>query len=478
METVSQVWNRITGKIQAEHNQANVNIFLKSIQPVRIEEGVLILEASNDFCRDWVERKYRTLIQKILQESSPALSCRFITVSTPAVTTNRNLRPVQPGLPTLVSNTIPGPESVGKEKAGNREDKPHGRMSGTLRQDSPLNAKYLFDSFVVGKSNQFAHAVCQAVAAAPGMKYNPVFIYGGVGLGKTHLLQAVGQEVLHNNPKAKIAYLSSEMFTNEFIDAVRDKTMNEFRAKYRKKDLLLIDDVQFFAGKEGVIEEFFHTFNELFQNKKQIVLSSDAPPKKINKLEERLVSRFEMGIVADVQAPDLEMRAAILKKAVARAVISVPDEVVMYLAQSVTTNIRELEGAFTRVVAYAGIVQKPIDRDLVDEVLKDFFRETAPGRITIPWIQRRVAEYYDTPEGEMTSKRRAQNLVLPRQVAMVLCQKLTSSSLSQIGSAFGGRDHTTVMHSVAKINARLKKEPAFAEEFERIHRSVLPPEMR
>ena len=457
MNQIETLWNQITGEIKSQVNEASLNLFLSSINPLKIEENTLVLEAVNEVCKDWIERKYRGLITRILHELTPPLEFSFVIKAKEA----RLAKPVQLDFPIVSSSSIASSSTPHKE-------------TGSHRVDGMFNSKYTFDTFVVGKSNQFAHAICQAVSKSLGSMYNPVFIYGGVGLGKTHLMQAIGHEVLKPNPKAKIAYLSSEGFTNEFIDALKDKKANEFRSKYRKKDLLLIDDVQFLAGKEAVIEEFFHTFNELFQNKKQIVLTSDAPPKKINKLEERLVSRFEMGVVADVQSPDLEMRAAILKKAVSRAVVKIPDEVVMYLAQSVVSNIRELEGAFTRVVAYAGIVQKPVTKDLVDQVLKDFFRENSPGKITIPWIQKRVAEYYDVPEIEMKSKRRAQNLVLPRQVAMRLIQILTDSSLNRIGEAFGGRDHTTVLHSSDKIKKMIQNEKEFAEEFERIKRFVNP----
>jgi len=456
MENLENIWKKITNEIKGQVNEANLNLFLNSISPVRFEEGTLYLEALNETCKDWIERKYKPLIQKILQETNPYSNCCFVVKPNEV---RKSVKPVQLNFPILASSKT-------ETNSFQKEVFP--------KSDGMFNSKYTFDTFVVGKSNQFAHAICQAVTKSIGVLYNPVFLYGGVGLGKTHLMQAIGHEVLRNNSKAKVAYLSSEAFTNEYIDALTCKKPNEFRAKYRKKDLLLIDDVQFFAGKESVIEEFFHTFNELFQNKKQIVLTSDSPPKKISKLEERIISRFEMGVVADIQAPDLEMRVAILKKAAERASVKVPDEALMYLAQSVNTNIRELEGAFTRVIAYAGIVQKIVDQDLIDQVLKDFFRENVPGKITISWIQKRVAEYFDVPEEEMTSKKRLQNLVLPRQVAMRLAQILTDASLTQIGAAFGGRDHTTVLHSSEKIQSMIKNEKRFAEEFERIKRFVIP----
>lgn len=457
---MKEIWNRISEEIRSQVNQTNWNIFQSSVFPAKMDGSQLVLEAPNEFCKDWVERRYRGMIQKILQDSNPGLSCVIVIRPRVGVST--------PGKPYQLQLAEISPQ------AGFPGKNPAGKPGSAGRQDATLNGKYSFDTFVVGKSNQFAHAVCQAVSKTPGTQYNPVFIYGGSGLGKTHLLQAVGHEVLRVHPKARIAYLTSETFTNEFIDALKNKKPTDFRAKYRKKDLLLIDDIQFLAGKDASVEEFFHTFNDLFQNKKQIILTSDVPPKKMKDMEERLISRFEMGVVADIQAPDLETRVAILKTCMESAHLKASEDVLMYLAENVKNNVRELEGAFTRVIAYSSVVQKPVDRNLVDQVLKDLFREGGAGKINIPWIQKKVAEFYDIPETEMVSKRRAANLVLPRQIAMRLTQLLTTSSLSQIGDAFGGRDHTTVMHSCEKIAKLLKSTPTFADEFDRLTRYVKP----
>lgn len=456
ISSVDSLWNKITAQIvDKDSDKAGSKIFLSSIKPSAIEGDQFVMEAVNDFCRDWVERRYSDVILRILSSEKPALKYRFITKSgRPG-----REKPQQPSLPIVVSKEEE--EAVKPVKAAGK-------------YDGMFNSKYSFDSFVVGKSNQFAYAVCQSVARNPGNLHNPVFIYGGVGLGKTHLMQAIGQSLIKNTPKSRIAYLSSETFTNEFIDSLKDKKAEAFRAKYRKIDLLLIDDVQFFAGKEQTQEEFFHTFNELFQQKKQIVLTSDSPPDKIQKLEERLASRFAMGVVVDIQPPDLEMRAAILKKCASQSMVDVTDEVIMYLAQGVTSNIRVLEGAFNSVLAFAGVMGKPISKDLIDQVLKDLLRENAGGKISIPWIQKRVAEFYDISEEELTGKRRSADLVLPRQIAMRLCQIFTDTSLNQIGEKFGGRDHTTVMHSCEKVNRKLKQEKSFAEEFERVKRFVDP----
>ncbi|HNV69113.1 MAG TPA: chromosomal replication initiator protein DnaA [Candidatus Ozemobacteraceae bacterium] len=457
---MKEIWSKISEEIRSQVNQTNWDIFQSSIFPAKVEGNQLVLEAPNEFCKDWVERRYRSMIQKILHEANPGLSC--------VIVIKPRLGDTAPGKPYQLQLGEVEPQAGFVPKATTV------KPSAANKQDATLNGKYSFETFVVGKSNQFAHAVCQAVAKSPGTQYNPVFMYGGVGLGKTHLLQAVGHEVLRLHPKAKIAYLSSESFTNEFIDALMNKKTNDFRSKYRKKDLLLIDDIQFLAGKDAVVEEFFHTFNDLFQNKKQIILTSDVPPKKMKDMQERLISRFEMGVVADIQAPDIETRVAILKSCMESAHLKASEDVLMYLAENVKNNIRELEGAFTRVIAYSSVVQKPVDRHLVDQVLKDLFREGGSGKITIPWIQKKVAEFYDIPETEMTSKRRAANLVLPRQVAMKLSQLMTSSSLSQIGDAFGGRDHTTVMHSCEKIGKMQKSNTSFAEEFDRVSRYVKP----
>lgn len=459
MSSIETLWTEIIEEIKADkRNQSGPKIFMNSIKPSAIEGDQLVMEAMNDFSREYVEKRYSEVICRILSNQQPALKYKLVTRAGKSGQSAADSKITQPVLPIMVSEAV--------------VEKPVKSTPG--KYDGMFNSKYTFDSFVVGKSNQFAYAVCQSVTRNPGNLHNPVFIYGGVGLGKTHLMQAIGQELSKAHPKTRIAYVSSETFTNEFIDSLKDKKAEAFRAKYRKIDLLLIDDVQFFAGKEQTQEEFFHTFNELFQQRKQIVLTSDSPPDKIQRLEERLASRFAMGVVVDVQQPDLEMRAAILKKFASKSMVEVPDDVIMYLAQGVVSHVRALEGAFNSVLAFAGIMGKPISKDLVDQVLKDLLRENSGGKINIPWIQKRVAEFYDISEDELNSKRRSQNLVLPRQVAMRLCQMFTEASLNQIGERFGGRDHTTVMHSCEKVNRKLKQEKDFCEEFERVKRFVDP----
>ena len=458
MSSIETLWSKITDEIKSNESDKFAKMFLSYITPSSIEGDEFVMEAANDFCRDYVKQRYSKLICGILSNQKPALKYKLVTRAVKTGQPGAESKITQPVLPTIASEPV--------------VEKPAKPASG--KYDGMFNSKYTFDSFVVGKSNQFAYAVCQSVTRNPGNLHNPVFIYGGVGLGKTHLMQAIGQELLKINPKTRIAYVSSETFTNEFIDSLKDKKAEAFRAKYRRIDLLLIDDVQFFGGKEQTQEEFFHTFNELFQQRKQIILTSDSPPDKIQRLEERLASRFAMGVVVDVQQPDLEMRAAILKKFASKSMVDVPDDVIMYLAQGVVSHVRALEGAFNSVLAFAGIMNKPISKDLVDQVLKDLLRENSGGKISIPWIQKRVAEFYDISEDELNGKRRSQNLVLPRQVAMRLCQMFTDASLNQIGERFGGRDHTTVMHACDKVNKKLKQEKDFLEEFERVKRFVDP----
>ncbi len=321
-----------------------------------------------------------------------------------------------------------------------------------------LNPRFTFDNFVVGPGNRFAHAASLAVSDAPAKAYNPLFIYGGVGLGKTHLMQAICQMIVQKTKgSAKICYLSSEKFTNELIDAIQHHSTSRFRQKYRNADVLVVDDVHFIAGKEATQEEFFHTFNTLYDAHKQIIISSDRNPKDIPNMEERLVSRFSWGLVTDIQPPDFETRVAILKKKIEHEPIKVSDEIIFYMAEIIKTNIRELEGALIRVVAYSLLEAKPISLELVKNVLKDFFKETSKT-VTVDLIQNRVGEYFNVASDDIRENKRNKQIVLARQVAMYLARELTTLSLPEIGLAFGGKDHTTVMHSCAKVKALLGKD--------------------
>jgi len=322
-----------------------------------------------------------------------------------------------------------------------------------------LNPRYTFDTFVVGSANQFAQAACQAVAELPSRAYNPLFIYGGVGLGKTHLLHAIGHRTGRLFPGAVVVYLSSEQFTNELIDAIRYDHTAAFRARYRTIDLLLIDDIQFIAGKERTQEEFFHTFNDLYESRRQIVLSSDSPPKSIPDIEERLRSRFEWGLIADVQPPDFETRVAILKKKAALERTLLPDDVAYLIAGRVKSNIRQLEGSLTRTIAIGAMTGREITVDLAQEALSDLWGDEKAS-ISIELIQRKVSEFFGVKLSELKAKDRTKAVAFPRQIAMYLARQLTHTSLAEVGRAFGGKDHTTVLHAVGKIQALLREDPA------------------
>jgi len=321
-----------------------------------------------------------------------------------------------------------------------------------------MNPRNTFDTFVVGSNNQFAHAAALAVAQAPAKTYNPLFVYGGVGLGKTHLMQAVGQQVTDRKKNFKVMYLSSERFTNEFIDAIQHNTLVKFRKRYRQADVLLIDDIHFLAGKERSQEEFFHTFNTLFDGRKQIVLSSDRPASEIANLEQRLVSRFEWGLTAELQPPDIETRLAILRKKAEALHVQLAPDVLEFLAQRVRTNVRRLEGALMRVASFASLSGQQMSRETVEHLLRDILQEEARRTVTIDQIQKKVAEHFDVRLADMTSKRRPATIAFPRQVAMYLARRHTKASLNEIGDAFGGRDHGTVLHACKAVSQRMTKE--------------------
>jgi len=323
-----------------------------------------------------------------------------------------------------------------------------------------LNPRYTFDTFIVGSSNQFAHAACRAVAEAPSRSYNPLFIYGGVGLGKTHLMHAVGQYVLQHDPGLKLTYISSERFMNEMINAVRYDKVLDFRERYRSVDVLLVDDIQFLAGKEGTQTEFFHTFNALYDSQKQIVLSSDHPPHEIPSLEERLRSRFEWGLTADIQSPDLETKVAILKKKAEAEAVPLPDNVAMYIAGKIKSNIRELEGSLIRLIAYASLTGQDISLPLAQEVLRNILDHDAKA-VTIEIIQKFVADYYNLKMVDLKSRNNSKSVAMPRQIAMYLCKALTHASLPEIGRSFGGKHHSTVIHSIRKVEDLRKRDGDF-----------------
>ena len=406
------------------------------IEPKALENDTLILTVANDFYQSWLEENYLPLIRSaIATVSGTQLNIQFAVDSTRKET---------------------GMEAKPEEPVKNLDTVP-----ARVKAPVQLNAKYTFDSFVVGPSNSFAHAAALAVAESPARAYNPLFIYGGVGLGKTHLMQAIGQYVVPRN-KASVCYISSETFTNDYIDALQKKALVQFRKKYRSIDLLLIDDIQFLAGKERMQEEFFHTFNTLFENHKQIVLTCDRPASEIAGLEQRLVSRFEWGLVTELESPDVETRIAILRKKQAELNLSLPDDVIAYMAEHVRSNIRRLEGALIRVASYASLTGKETTIESLEYLLRDTLDQEQHEALTAEAVQRTVAEYYDIRLGDMTSKQRPQSIAFPRQVAMYLCRTMTQQSLPAIGNAFG-RNHATVLHACRLVSDKMKADPSLRQ---------------
>lgn len=432
---VSELWRKVLAKIEKTLSKPSFETWLKATKATTLEEDALIVTAPNEFARDWLESRYSSLITNTLYETTGMnMKVKFVVPQNPDVPLHDEIPAAKPKVPVQPSNGDDQPPSI-------------------------LNPKYTFDTFVIGAGNRFAHAASLAVAEAPAKAYNPLFIYGGVGLGKTHLMHAIGHYVLEHNPGAKVVYLSSEKFTNEFINSIRDNKAVDFRNKYRSVDVLLIDDIQFLAGKESTQEEFFHTFNALHEESKQIVISSDRPPKEIPTLEDRLRSRFEWGLITDIQPPDLETRIAILRKKAKAENLDIPNEVMVYIANQIDTNIRELEGALIRVVAYSSLINRDIDAELAVEALKDIIPSARPRVITILDIQRAVGEAFGLKLEDFKAKKRTKSIAFPRQIAMYLSRELTDASLPKIGDEFGGRDHTTVIHAHEKISKALLTDP-------------------
>ncbi|CAM3631527.1 chromosomal replication initiator protein DnaA [Marinicrinis lubricantis] len=428
-----QLWQQVLDIIQTKVSKPSFDTWLKSTKAVVLNDTMLVISAPTVFARDWLESRYTKLISTTVSEfMGKSLQLKIISEE------DEDREEIEQIVP----------ESVPDEKAIIAEE-PLSHM---------LNPKYTFETFVIGSGNRFAHAASLAVAEAPAKAYNPLFLYGGVGLGKTHLMHAIGHYILEHNPSAKVVYISSEKFTNEFINSIRDNRGENFRNKYRNVDILLIDDIQFIAGKESTQEEFFHTFNALHEERKQIIISSDRPPKEIPTLEERLRSRFEWGLITDIQPPDLETRIAILRKKAKADQLDIPNEAMMYIAGQIDTNIRELEGALIRVVAYSSLTNQDITAHLAAEALKDIIPSSRPKVITIQDIQEKVGEYYGIRLDEFKARKRTKAVAFPRQVAMYLSRELTDFSLPKIGEAFGGRDHTTVIHAHDKISTALKED--------------------
>jgi chromosomal replication initiator protein len=426
------LWGQTLRVLEKELLKTSFSSWLKYTKPVALYKDTMIVSLPNDFSREWVESKYAALLKKtVSQLAGTEISLQFVSASAEA---------------------SPAP-------ADSRAPSGH---------PSSLNSRYVFDTFVVGNSNRFAHAAALAVAEMPARAYNPLFIYGGVGLGKTHLMHAIGHHALLHHPSLRVRYVSSESFTNELIDSIRDDRMVQFRNRYRNVDVLLIDDIQFIAGKERTQEEFFHTFEALHGASKQVVISSDRPPKDILTLEERLRSRFEWGLISDIQAPDLETRIAILRKRAQAGSLDIPDEVIQHIAFRIETNIRELEGALIRVVAFSDSMHCPISIESTVMALRDIVRDNASQQLSIPVIQKVVADFFNVSVEDLKIKRRTRVITFPRQVAMYLCRELTKASYPILGEEFGGRDHTTVIHAYEKIAAEMQEDPALRSTVEEL----------
>ena len=427
---MNEVWKLTLKRIRSQLSEQNYNTWIKPIKLNKIEDDVIKITVPNKFIKNWIKDNYKNDLERIAAEEGY--------------------------LNYKLNISISEEKRVVNFKSENNIDKKEEKIK-LNNSITNLNKKYTFDTFVSGSSNQFAHAAAFAVSNNPATTYNPLFIYGGVGLGKTHIVHAIGNEVEKNNQNLKVSYYSSEKFTNELINSLRHAKMNEFRNKFRSIDVLLIDDIQFIAGKKSTQEEFFHTFNALYESHKQIVITSDKFPKEIPDLEERLRSRFEWGLIADIQAPDIETKNAILKMKADQNNINVPDEVISFLANSITSNVRELEGYLIRIGAYASLTSTEINLDMSKNILKDILTENN-SEITIEKIQKTVSDYFQIKVSELKSPKRLKNLVFPRQISMYICRKLTNMSYPEIGAKYGGKDHSTIIHAIKKIEKKINED--------------------
>ncbi|MBU2703154.1 chromosomal replication initiator protein [Sporomusaceae bacterium BoRhaA] len=451
---MAAVWEQVLSIMKKEVIKPIFDTWIKSTIPLSMTETTFEIGTPKQFIKDWLERRYRPMIEQTVQ---------FVTKKPlEIIFTNLNLEDEEEEVETEETSEIPVETTSTADKiqviehnnSNNIMTPVEEKPSKTPQEDSAstLNPKYVFETFVIGNSNRFAHAASLAVAEVPAKVYNPFFIYGGVGLGKTHLMHAIGHRILEHHPDSKVLYISSEKFTNELINSIRDGNPDSFRNKYRNIDVLLVDDIQFLSKKEHTQEEFFHTFNTLHDANKQIIISSDRAPKEIPTLEDRLRSRFEWGLITDIQPPDLETRIAILRKKALLEKLNVPNDVMVYIASRIDNNIRELEGALIRVMAYASLTNKAINLDLCAESLKDILPNDRPKQITNELIQDEVANFFKIKLDDLSAKKRTRNITFPRQIAMYLCRELTDTSLPRIGEIFGGRDHTTVIHAHDKIS--------------------------
>jgi chromosomal replication initiator protein len=438
-----ELWNQALIELKERIGKQNYETWIKPIRSALRSKSEINLEVPNKFFRDWLTEHYLTQIEDVL--SSLAKDRVKVVFE--------------------INEKLESRSSI--ERSIKKEEKERERPS----RNTNLIPKYTFDNFVIGASNQFAHAACVAVANQPGDHYNPLFIYGGVGLGKTHLVNAIGHHSVTQRPSLKVVYLSSESFMNELIASLRRDKMDEFKRKFRNVDILILDDVQFIAGKERTQEEFFHTFNSLYETHKQIVITSDKFPKEIPGIEDRLRNRFEWGLIADIQPPDMETRVAILQKKAEVEGVQLPHDVAIFLASNIDSNVRELEGSLTRLGAFSSLTKATITVELTKELLRNTLKG-AQREITVENIQKTICDYFNIRIGDLKAKRRTQNIALPRQVAMYLCRKHTETSFPGIGDKFGGRDHSTVIHASKTIERKIKEDPHMQKTIEKLERNL------
>lgn len=432
---ITAIWDQTNNQLKKILNTQSYETWVTAMQPVAIKNNTFYIGVPDHFSKDWLNNSYAPLFKDIVSQ---------------------------------ILNKETGVQFILPDEYQQVYNDQNDYITDNDLKNSTLNPRFTFDNFVVGNSNRFAHAACLAVAESPAKSYNPLFIYGGVGLGKTHLMHAIGHVIKDKFINSRVAYVTSEKFTNDIIYAIREEKTAHFKNKYRSMDILLIDDIQFLAGKERTQEEFFHTFNTLYEANKQIIISSDRPPKEIPTLEDRLRSRFEWGLITDIQPPDYETRIAILQKKAQVDGLQVPEDVIEFIADRIQSNIRELEGALIRVAAYSSLINSIIDRQAAADLLKDILPAKKPVQITIPLIQQTVAEHFGIKTEDLKSKKRSRAVSFPRQIAMYLCRELTDKSLPKIGKYFGDRDHTTVLHAQEKISSEIENDPAVAQAVNKI----------
>ncbi|MDR2426519.1 MAG: chromosomal replication initiator protein DnaA [Endomicrobium sp.] len=443
--SISDLWKKVVDNINLLVSQEAYNLWIAPLKPLSLENNIFTVAVPNVYFSQWIETHQQKNIEKTLSEQTGQ---QIILELKPQLDLTPILAKVE---------KTPAPADI----------------SAAISQKDQINTKYVFNRFVIGSSNRFAHGCSESVAKNPGKQFNPLFIYGGVGLGKTHLLHAIGNYIKQSNPRLRMLYTTAEKFTTEFIESLRFDKMTSFKSKYRSLDCLLIDDIQFLVGKESSQEEFFYIFNSLYDSRKQVVISSDRPPKELEKVEERLISRFEWGVIADIQPPDLETRIAILRKKAEDEKLYVPDDVILYIATHVKSNIRELEGSLLRITAFSAFTGTPLTVDSVEKILKDIIVGSAEMKITIENIKKVVANEFNIDLRDMKSKRRTDAIAFPRQIAMYLARTMTDEfSTNDIGDAFGGRDHTTVMHACNKIKEKMNSDPYFNAKLNQIIKKI------